>query len=403
MHLTLACVLILISAFLYSRELSTAAAQPVESEIEGQAAALAANHWLDLEGRRLPVFVRLERGGFVPLIPVYATALLANVQPAGSTPVRWAAVVFGVIDVLLFYALVVRCCRRAAIGFTAALVLLVTPSHAFFSTTATVDGVWQLPFVLCWAVGLSALSTPPTLRARCLLAVGTASLAISAYSQPSAALMMPMFGIISIFMFHRSKEWRLVDATIASAAFAAAMLPLALWYARYPTTYPDTFGRWVLHPAHLRNPVDWWGAVANWGRISTVANLFSDFFSPSHLFVTPGAPALAGMFLLPTVVPIAAGLHRLLRPGGHERDVVQVLSPAIVGACIVGPLAAAMFGQARSDERALVIVPFGLVLAVAGCLRFWWGGRTVGRVMLVTLLLVAAIQAMFYFSNNHSV
>lgn len=139
-------------------------------------------------------------------------------------------------------------------------------------------------------------------------------------------------------------------------------MPLLLWFARYPATYPDTFGRWVLHPAHLRNPIVWFQAVANWGTASTVAALFWSFFSPSHLFLTPDAPGLCGLFLTPVVVPMAVGLYHAFQPS-HVQQPATRLRSAIVASCLIGPVAAAMFGHARSDDRALMVVPLGLVIS----------------------------------------
>ena len=324
-------------------------------------------------------------------LPVYATAVVTALVPSVATPARWAAVAFGVADVLLLALLVSRCVSVPWAAIGAPLVLLVTPSHLLFSRTATRDGIWQLPFVLAWAIGLTALMEPPTPRARWTLAAGMAALAASTYAQPTSALMMPMFGVVTLGVYLRADGWRLRDAVPAAATFVTLLLPLLIWFARYPATYPDTFGRWVLHPAHLRNPIEWLQAVTNWGTASTVAAVFWDFLVPSHLFFTPAAPGLCGLFLTPLAVPIGLGAYHALRSSTPQNP-ARRMGPAIVACCLIGPLAAAMFGHARSDDRSLILVPFGLVVAAWGAQSLWQRGAA-GRGLLVASMLVAVIQA----------
>jgi hypothetical protein len=41
----------------------------------------------------------------------------------------------------------------------------------------------------------------------------------------------------------------------AAIAAAAVTVPIALWFMVHPASYVDTFGRWFLHAAHIRNPL----------------------------------------------------------------------------------------------------------------------------------------------------
>jgi len=387
-------LLAVFSFIVYGRGLATQPAAPTEADITTQAARLLEHGWHDAEDRSWPVFVHVDAERWLAPVPVYASAAVMTLMPSTPVPGRWMAVLFGVIDVLLLSVLVARVVPGWWTGFATALVLLATPSHLLFSRTAAPEGIWPLPFVLGWAVGLTALIERPSPRARWMLAAGAAALAASTYTQPSSALMMPMLFVVTAVMFLLAEEWGLRDGIAAAATFAILLVPLLLWFARYPATYPDTFGRWVLHPAHLRNPIVWFQAVANWGTASTVAALFWNFFSPSHLFLTPDAPGLCGLFLTPVVVPIAVGLYHAFQPSHVQQPATRIRS-AIVAGCLIGPLAAAMFGHARSDDRALIIVPLGLVVALWGADRLWRQGGRSGRVVLAVTVMATAIQAYF--------
>ena len=300
--------------------------------------------------------------------------------------------VFGVIDVLLLFALVLRCVRRADVAFAAAVLLFVTPAHAFFSRTAASEGIWPLPFVLGWAVGLTALTDRPSAPARWMLAGGTASLLASALAHASAAMMVAVFAIVTIVMFRRADGWQARDALPALAVVGAALalLPLVLLIVR--GGYVAVLERWVPHLTDAGSVAAWLRAVA-WHRAATVSNWFWNFFLPSHVFLAPDAPGLCGMFLTPTAVPIAAGVYTLIRNNGEEAGRLGRLRPMIAAGCIGAPLTAAIASHPPLDGRALIVAPLGVLLAVAGSSLIWRRGGLAGRSLLVTLYVAAAIQA----------
>jgi len=386
--------LVILSASVYGSGLAEPAQAIGTADIHNQAVTLLERGWRDAEARPLPLFVHIDAERWLAPVPVYATAAVIRLAPTMSEPARRVAVAFGAMNVLLIFLLVSGSTSSAVVGLAAALALLVTPSHVQFSRTAATEGIWSLPFVLGWALGLTALAEQPSRRARWRLAAGTAALAASAYTQPSAALMMPMLAGVTAVMFLHSGQWRWRDGIPAAATFVVVLLPIALWYLRFPATYPDTFGRWVLHPAHLRNPIAWLGALSNWGSLSSAAALFWGFLSPSHLFLTPDAPGRCGVFLTPLVLPMVAGLYESTR-SLPPNDAAARIRPAVVTSFLIGPLAAALFGHARSVDRALIVVPFGLVIAAWGALALWQRGDRVGRGLVIVCAIAAGFQAYF--------
>ena len=318
-----AAAVLISSVLLYGLTIAAPALRPEEGHIRATASTLLENGGRDRDGRRLPLFFHVDGTLWLQPLPVYTTVGLMKLAPSVSLHSRWAAVMFGALDALLMYVLAVWWFRRPALGLAGALLLLGTPSHGLFARIATPEGIWAIPFVLGWAIGLTALAQRPSTGARWLLAAGMGSLAASAYTQPSAALAMPIYAVVTIIAFRASDGWRSRDGIPAAASMMTVLLPLLLWYARHPGTYPDTWGRWVLHAAHLRNPVVWFQSLSNWHRLGNVVGLFSDFFTPSHLFLTPGAPGLCGVFLSPTVVPMSVGVYTAIRKTA-ETDAFQI-------------------------------------------------------------------------------
>jgi 4-amino-4-deoxy-L-arabinose transferase-like glycosyltransferase len=386
--------LLIAALFVYGRGGVTAPLPETPAgDVQAQARLLVAHGGRDNEGRALPLFVHIDQERWLPVVPILTTAVLIKLAPGASNQARWAATALGALDVVLLYVLVLRLLRRRSLAIAAALVLLATPVHAQFSRTATTEGIWPLPFIIGWAIGMTALVDPPTRRARWTLAAGMASLMASAYTQPSAALMTAMFIFVAAIAIRMSDGWRVRDLVPAVVACVILLLPFAFWFARFPSTYTDTFGRWVVHRAHLRDPLVWLQALVNHQRVGNVASLFSDFFSPSHLFLTPGAPGFCGFFLSPFVIPLAVGIYRqtvssVVECTGNVRCV-------LLGGCIVGPLAAAMFEHARSTDRGLSIAPFAVTIAtIGGTAMAERGGRS-GRVLLVLAAAIGAGQAAY--------
>jgi hypothetical protein len=397
-HALAAAAVAICSGLLSGLTMAAPAPRPDEGQIAAAAATVLERGVDERVRRPLPLFFHVEGTLWLQPLPVYATAGLLKLAPSAPFHARWAAVAWGALDALLIYVLAARWFQQPAVGLAAALVLVITPSHALFSRIATPEGIWPIPFILGWAIGLTAFAQRPSTRGRWLLAAGMGSLAASAYTQPSAALAMPMYAVATLIAFRAADGWRIRDGSPAAASMVAVLLPLLLWYARHPGTYPDTWGRWVLHAAHLRNPVVWYQSLANWHRLGNVFGLFSDFFAPSHLFLTPGAPGLCGMFLSPAVVPISVGVYAAIRRTDRH-DAPRAIPAVLVAGCLIGPLAAAMFEQARSDDRALTIVPFGVLTAVWGATVMWRHGGVLGRGVLLVLSVVAAVQALVCFNR----
>jgi hypothetical protein len=207
--------------------------------------------------------------------------------------------------------------------------------------------------------------------------------------------MAPLFGLVSVAAFYRADQWRMRDVVKAFVTTVALLLPLVVWYARFPDTYRDTFGRWVLHQAHLRNPLGWMQALTNSGRASNVAALFWDFFKPSHLFVAPEARGVCGMYPSLFLVPIVVSVASLVRTSESETGPAERMRLVLISGCLIGPLAAAMFGEARADGRALILVPFSIAAAVSGATVTWRRGGLAARSILIATSIGGALQALY--------
>jgi hypothetical protein len=305
----------------------------------------------------------------------------------------------GTLDLVLVFVFARRLFRDTTLGVLAALFLMCDPAHFSYSRLASDDGVWAVPFVLGWLIALEAYVETPSRPA----IVGAAlALGAGVYTQPSAPLLMLLLAIASAVVLRARGILNRADAAAAAATFALVLMPLAVWFAWHPSAYVDTWGRWVLHPAHIRNPVEWARSVTNWLSLSVWSSVFWDFFSPSHLIASATAPAFAGVFLVPVCAFMAVGATALARQTADEfqpqRPVLTMLTVTVIAAAAI----AASFKEPRAIQRALVVAPVGCVVAAYGASALWSRRRTWPRVMVALLLVGAIVQFAVFFSTQVS-
>lgn len=370
-----------------------------EALLASRSQALLASGGRDADGRLLPLF--LHAGGDEWLAPgqAYMAATAELLLSSGLSPVRWITVLAGVLDVALMFVLATRIFSSTALGTMAALLLLFTPAHAQFSRSAGPDGVWPLPFLMAWLLGLVVFSDLSSPFRRQALAIGAFALAALAYAQPSSALMVPLFAtlsLVALYKLYRAGQWQWPDVRPACVAFVMTLAPLALWFVMHQSAYPDTFGRWLVHLAHVRQPLDGLRAATRGLTVASVSATYWDYFSPAYLFINGNAVGFAGVFLVPVAGLLIAGGWTIARSGAKQW-MVRPVDFLVLGGFLCAPLVAATFKEPRVTGRALVIVPFGVLLATRGLEVIRSRPGAWRRILIALLLVVAACQFLFWY------
>lgn len=335
-----------------------------------------------------PLFFHLENEHWLPPVAVYATAL-AGLISAPDHAGRLAAAAVGGLNVALIFLLARRLQASTLVAAGAALLLMATPAHIVFARNG-IDAIYPLPFVLAW---LLALATYFDRGDRRLAAAAAFALGAGVYSHPSAPLTMGFLLLVTMVAMWLAGRRDVANLMGPAAAFGAPLAVAVVWFAANPSAYPDTFGRWAIHPAHLLSPFDGVKAFVNWNTLGTRLSLYWGFFDPSWLFfdgpAPPGSPlGGAAPFLLATAVALAGGVSQRLRAGFSPVTLVLLAGVA------VAPLAASTFGVPHAIADFLVIVPMVVMLAAGGVAGWmtrdgvWW--RTLGWVVIAALLVDAA-------------
>ncbi len=369
-------LLALLTVSSYGLRLARPAPLPAEGALQAAARSL----------ETFPVFIQSGEAWAQP-VAIYASALGRGLIPGSSHPGRWAAAAVAALNVGLIFFIGRRLTGRYWMGVVAAMLLALTPAHFAYGRLG-LEAIYPVPFVLGWLLCVLLLLE----RDRLLPAVAAGlCLGAGAYTSTAAPLTMAAYLALTVAVLWQQGQrgWRIHAGVLAG--FAAPLVGMLAWFARYPETYPDTMGAWAIHAAHIRNPIDLARAFVNWNTLGTRASLYWDAFNPVYLFLPGGPPAGgvvrgAGVLLTPVALLVAAGAwhagSRLAPP--HRR--------LLLAAIVLAPLAASTFGERYAIDRSLAIVPLLIVLAAVGVASLLDSPRAEVRGAAIALLAAVPLQ-----------
>jgi len=337
-----ACVLAGITLLLYVFQLSAAPLSQAESTFNAQAQSIRGGH--------TPLFFHVRDDQWLQPLAVYANA---GVRAVGGDDVsgRLAGAIAGALSVAIVCLITWEITGILWVSAVAALILMLTPAFWSFARLGT-DAIVAAPLILLWLWNTLRFCKGDALRS---LTVAGALLGVSVYAHATAPLTALFLWCLTLAVVRRRNLMRLFVATLV---FGAAWLPAAAWFFRHAETYPDTFGRWFVFAAHLRNPLEGVRAFLNTGTLGNRASMYWGFWDPSWLFFN-GADVAAPLswFAAPL---IAAGVFRCTRHA--PRDTAAFL----IGTALIGPLAGATFGVPHYMTDAPIVMPILAVLSALG-------------------------------------
>ena len=320
----------------------------------------------DTEGRWMPASFEVYPGSWFQPILVYFTALFLKLLPLSETTVRLPSVVIGAIDTALVYLIAARVFGGVRWGLVAAGLMSLSPALLIHSRIA-MDYVYPIPFVLLWLLCLRIALERPT---RSFLFLAGLSLGIGVFSYVAAWALMPIYLCLSavVILSAEPKPLRSLAALIGGFGVPIMLaLPFIL-------SHPETLtAKWrVYGPGNgaTLNVIQQLSDYFSYANIADRLSLYFQFLDPSYLFMTGGvkivsSTRIAGVFLLPLVIFIPAGIYYVLR---HRRDLWWI---TVVVGFASAPLAAVLVSEHGAVERELVVIPFGVLLATFGLNWLW--------------------------------
>jgi 4-amino-4-deoxy-L-arabinose transferase-like glycosyltransferase len=358
----------------------------------------------DLNGTRLPLFVRIGD----PLVPnnstqiwyqpmlFYAVALGFTAFPVTEWSVRLPTVLIGIFDVFLVYAIGRRILPNGYYALLAALMLALTPAH-FLMCRQALDYVCPLPFALGWLWCLVTFHR--TGRPWVMLAAGLI-LGLGLFSHISSWMVMPMLLALTLTTLWPSRQATRAPGILACAGFVMPLLLVVPWLWANPQAMADTLARYRLQDGRSLTLLERAGLAGSFDLGQRVS-LYWDYFNPSFLFFSGGANPTqathrAGVFLLAAGVFLAFGVYAIWR----RRSAIP-LAVLLIFAAAPAPIVLTLPPAAGySVARAMMLVPFGILIAGFGVVFLVEHRRRAVRVAAVLLLLSLPLQFV-YFARDY--
>jgi 4-amino-4-deoxy-L-arabinose transferase-like glycosyltransferase len=359
----------------------------------------------DVHGRLLPLYFQMAPIGedvwFQPAL-VYWSALFLTVLPVTEWTVRLPSVAVALIDVVLIYFVARRIFPGQRAALFAPVLLAITPAH-FIHGRVAMDYLYPVPFVLGWLLCLLVYLEH---RRPSMLFLATSLLGLGLYTYIASVLMMPLYLAVTgavLWMtggHPRAAYWR------AAAGFAWPLLFL-IWLLFNPAIFAETLGRYqigepaadtmrVIRGLSMAQMLDEIRRTVRFSELTGRISLYWYFFDPAYLFVTGGyanvinSTRRVGVFLLPFIVFVPAGIAAVVRHRTPISLTVLVgFFTAPLAACLVVP-------EPWAVDRELVILPFGVLLAVFGIEAMLASPRRRWRAAAAVLLALVPLHFAFF-------
>lgn len=365
----------------------------------GTAADSIARTGRNLNGDRMPIFFHLgdsldvretSTRWYQPVL-FYLIALTLKFRPLTEASIRIPTAIIGLVDVFLIYAVARRQFREALYPIVAAMTLAMTPAHLIFSRQA-LDYICPLPFVLGWlwclVETLETGSVWASLGSGVLLGVGF-------YSYIASWMLMPAFLAMTLLAQWASGTRKWLVPAAAAGGFAMPLLAFVPWMWSHSDMWRDTVGRYKVYDPHL-SPLQGVKDLLAYNSIQERISVYWDYFNPAFLFFSGGSnlthgTRLAGVFLLPVAVFLVAGVYELCQR--RPRTVGMVLLAGVA----IAPIPATLVDERYAIQRALIALPFAVLIASFGVSSLLRPSRSTVRLAAAALLLAMPVQyASFY-------
>ena len=330
----------------------------------------------DGSGRVFPLLVKGDGEQWYQPMAVYPPLFLLRIGLPPTLAFRLPSAIAALLTIVLIYLLGVRATGIQPIAALSVLLLLLMPGFVAHAHTAGAD-LMMVPPILFWLLCvLRYIERPRTW----LLLVSGVVLGTSLYTQPAGVLSVPVYlAIGGGVLIARGCDTRMLAVAALGVVLAALPAVVSVW--QDPASYPDTFGRWAVHAAHIRDP--WQGLIAStaWHVMGRRVGAYWDYMRPTFLFAS-GTLFTAGMG-----IPIALGFR------GRDDSGHAVGDRLIIAGFLAAPVAAVLLDVSPRASLAILIAPFGALLGARGLaalLAHRRGPVRLAGVALLALLVVGA-------------
>jgi 4-amino-4-deoxy-L-arabinose transferase-like glycosyltransferase len=330
----------------------------------------------DASGRTSPFLVHDESERWYPPLAVYPAAWLVQAGVSTQVAARLPAAIAAALSALLLADVAALMFRESRLLALSVGLLMLTPAWLTAGRTAGGD-LLMVPAILAWLAAVLRWCDHPR---SWVLTAGGVALGLSAWTQPAGVLAVPIYFLLGgLTIWRRARDPR----AILSAAFgvAAPFAVYAVWFLQHPDAYLDTFGRWAIHPAHIRRPWDGIVAATKWDVLGRRASAYWEYLNPTFLF--DGRAIFGTAMAVPIALGWWAARAEACRPPG-------ILTMAFFAA----PLGGVLLDVPRDPFLVLALAPFGALVGARGLDVLLTRGRAAARLVAALLVLLLVLGAL---------
>lgn len=263
------------------------------------------------------------------------------------TPIVLAALI---VAMALMYVLGARTFASMWLGALTTVLFASTPllwQHNQYPAPA----LFSLPFIAGWLVAIAYVQRD---RAAWWAVAAGGCLGAGIYTSTAAAVMMPLYLLLTIAVLHRSRAAGSRELALMIAACCLAAAPFAIFLAEHPQAFRDAVNAHHLYDANRFNLRQGIREMTSWLGLTARTEVYYDYFNPAFLFLS------GQVLLLPLAVLLPLGVYHIVS------DDNRPLARLSVAGVIVAPFAAALTADAPTPARMLFVTPFAAIVSAYG-------------------------------------
>lgn len=258
-------------------------------------------------------------------------------------------IALALLTVAMLYLAAARMLASRPLGALAAVLFVATP---LLWTQFEHDPRSLLPLVAVsgWLFAFSQFDGG---RGFWWIAVAAAWLGVGLYTTPAAAVMMPVYGLITAAALLKQWPGSFRAMIVLALTFALLAVPFAWMLFGPEDRLRLTVMTLRLYDADRFNILQGIKEMVSWIGLTARTEVYYNYFNPAFLFLT------GGVLLPPLVALLPIGLYELLVRG---TPIARVL---LLGFC-AAPAAAALLAEQPIPRRILFLTPFAAIVSVYG-------------------------------------
>lgn len=335
----------------------------------------------DFYGNSLPFyFWHLDNFWATPVI-TYWTSIFLKIVPFTEIGIRVPTVFFGLITVLSLMLLSHEVFKNKHLTFLSGVLITLSPG-LLINSRMVIDNVYPLLFVVLWLLFIYKKN---------YLLAGIA-LGIGIHSYHASKIYMPMYLITTLLYGYMTKWLNSRTFFIAVLGFLIPILLFIPWLVNHPDTLISQVSYVSsVDPHFVNRPIH--------SRLIQFAENYLSYFDPKVLFMDGDKTLIhstqrVGVFLFPMVFLIVFGVLHVIT------DKKESFGKLILFGFLTFPLAPALINDPGRVSRALVVIPFGVLLAIYG-VKFLLVQKQRAFRYLVILIFFFSVFQFFNFLNDY--